>query len=455
MWESPIYKFKIKVNDEDKEIYIDVTGSAPNFSVPGKQLEGTFAVLLAGLDPKKTKILDFGGAKLRNTLYLLEQGFTVYACEYDDLFKRSRQAFDYLKSAEKYPNFKKLVFPKDFINFEEKFDVILLINVLDVMPVPIERLCVLALCREQMKEGGRLLWYTQHGAYSEENAVALLNDGLVTGKGRQYHMFYRDFSRKEIYDMLESTGFSYNKNFKFPMAGSNQAFVFNADGPIIIDSTMGLIQKLKTKVNIKTKTIERNSGLDEKIYEVQVPKKITVLEDINILEQYRKELKEVKPGKKEAQRYHNLIFIILKEIFRGKLNNPKKEECVANRTQRCDITFQNQRINGFFKQLAEGYNITCPNIFIECKNYSEDLENTEIFQIRSRLNKRRGQFGIICCRKIENRTKLKERLDDAIKKEEYIIIFEDTDIINLIDFKLKKEEDKIDDYVEDKFKILV
>ena len=130
MWESPIYKFKTEINGENKEIFIDVTGSAPNFSVPGKQLEGSFKVLLDGLDPSKTKILDFGGAKLRNTLYLLEQGYTVYSCEFDDLFERSKQAHDYLEKAKKYPNFKKLVFPKDFINFEEKFDVILLINVL-------------------------------------------------------------------------------------------------------------------------------------------------------------------------------------------------------------------------------------------------------------------------------------------------------------------------------------
>ena len=72
-WESPIYKFKADFNGEKKEILIDVTGSAPRFDVPGKQLEGSFGVLLKGLDPSKTKILDFGGAKLRNTLYLLKK----------------------------------------------------------------------------------------------------------------------------------------------------------------------------------------------------------------------------------------------------------------------------------------------------------------------------------------------------------------------------------------------
>ena len=442
MWDSPIYKFKTKVNGKTKEIFIDVTGSAPNFSVPGKQLEGSFEVLLKGLDPQNTKILDFGGAKLRNTLYLLKKGFTVYACEFEDLFKRSKQAFDYLEEAKRYKQtFKKLIFPKDFIDFKEKFDVVLLINVLDIMPVPIERLCVLALCRAQIKEGGRLLWYTQHGAYTEEKAVARLYDGLVTGKGRKYNMFYRDFTRKEIHDMLQSTGFSYNKEFKFYMSGSNQAYVFNADGPILIDS-LGLIEQLKTKSKITTKKVKRESGLEDKKYETLVPKETTPLKEINILKQYREELKNLKPGQEAEIKYHQLIFNILKDVFVTRLNKPKKETYLANGTQRCDITFQNQRTEGVFKQIAEGYGIICPNIFIECKNYSGDLGNTEIFQIRSRLNKIRGKFGIICCRKIENKRKLKDRLNDAIKKEEYIVILEDEDIIKLINFRLKGQEEK-------------
>ena len=95
MWESPIYKFKVDMSGKQETILLDVTGSAPNFNTPGKQLEGTFDELLRGLEPSKTKILDFGAAKLRNTIYLLEKGFIVYSCEFDDLFKRSKQAHNF------------------------------------------------------------------------------------------------------------------------------------------------------------------------------------------------------------------------------------------------------------------------------------------------------------------------------------------------------------------------
>ncbi len=456
MWESPIYKFKADFNGKKKEILIDVTGSAPNFSVPGKQLEGSFEVLLKGLEPSKTKILDFGGAKLRNTLHLLKKGYIVYACEFEDLFKRSKQADDLLNECKKFPNFKKLVFPNDFVNFEEKFDVVMLINVLDIMPVPIERLCVLALCREQMKENGRLLWYTQHGTYSKEDAVALLFDGLVTGKGRNYNMFYRDFTRKEIHEMLQSTGFSYNKEFKFPMSGTNQAYVFNADGPILVDSTLGLIAQLKKKSKSKLKEVERKSGTEEKKYTAEVPKRITKLEGINILEQYSEELKKLLPGGgKKSSKYHNLIFNVLKGVFEDILNNPKKEDPIANDAQRVDITFKNDCEKGFFKKrLSEGYKLTCPNIFFECKNYSEDLKNPEFFQMRCRLNKVRGQFGIIICRKILKKENYEKSQDDAIKKEEYFLVLDDEDIINLIKLKLNNKSDDIDEYLENKFKRL-
>lgn len=459
MWESPIYKFKTEVDGKKKEIFIDVTGSAPTFAKPGKQLEGSFGVLLRGLEPSRTKILDFGGGKLRNTLYLLEKGYTVYSCEFDDLFKRSKQANDFLNQCEGFPNFKKLVFPNDFIDFEEKFDVILLINVLDIMPVPIERLCVLALCREKMKEGGRLLWYTQHGTYSENDAVAKLYDGLVTGKGRGFNMFYRDFTRKEIHDMLQSTGFSYNKDFKFPMSGTNQAYIFNADGPILVDSTLGLIAQLKKKRKVQLEEIERRSGTDNKKYTAEIPKKITKLEGVNILKQYLEELKKIKPGRRNATKYHQLIFNILKDIFEGKLKRPKKEEKINQGRKRVDITFDNKYKEGFFCELREIYKVHSPIVPLECKNYSSDLKNPEFDQMLGRLNNRRGNFGIIVCRKILDSKRILVSCRDLIREnpgsEKFVIVLDDEDIEKLIEFKIENKDGKIDDFLDEKYKELI
>jgi hypothetical protein len=463
MWESPIYKFKTDLNGVKTEIYIDVTGSAPNFSVPGKQLESTFDELLKGMDPSKTRILDFGSAKLRNTLYLLKKGYTVYSCEFEDLFSRSKQAIDFLTECKKYSTFKRLIFPKDFIAAEEEFDVILLINVLNVMPVPIERYCVLALCREKIRENGRLLWYTQHGAYSAESSVAKLLDGLVTGKGREYMMFYRDFSRREIHDMLTANGFSFSKNFRFPTSGSNQAYVFLAEGDVLVDKSLRLTEQLRGSGRRAFETVQRKTWktkIEEtdpakRLYETAIPTRVNKLETVNVLENYIEELDTIKPGREQASKYHKLIFNILRFVFEGRLRKPEIEEKLAMDTQRADITFQNQRECGFFKQLAEGYQITCPNIFIECKNYDGDIGNPEFSQIQNRLNKVRGQFGIIACRNIIDCDKAEKRQTNLKQDDKYVIVLTDEDIKTISRFKINLREEEIDNYLEMKFKWLI
>jgi hypothetical protein len=462
LWESPIYKFKIQDGEKKRDIFIDVTGSAPNFSEPGKQLEGTLDVLLKDMEPAKTKILDFGGAKLRNTLFLLKKGYTVYSCEFEDLFKRSKQANDFLEECKKYKNFQKLVFPSDFLNFKSTFDVVLLINVLNIMPVPIERYAVLTLCRQKIKNDGKLLWYTQHSMYSKTDSVADLNDGIVTGKGRKFNMFYRDFSREEIHSMVTANGFTFSKATFFPSSGSNQAYMFEANGALLVDNTLGLSELLKRKQKRSLKPIQRGTwkGTNEekdpskRKYFTSIPKKATKLTSVDLLQTYIEELKTIVPGKKEANKYHKIIFNILKSIFDGRLRRPQFEEPIANKTQRVDITFQNVREKGFFKQLSEGYQIVCPNIYIECKNYTKDLENPEYSQIQNRLNDKRGQFGIIICRGIDDEAAMKVRQDNLLKAKDYVIVLTDEDIEKLVEFKRSGEEDEIDDYLEMKFKKL-
>src|SRR3989338_9011129 len=97
MWESPIYKFERRREDSQgkiikEEITIDVTGSAPTMSVPGDYLESVFQTILKGKNPSRTIIVDFGAAKLRNTLHLLNKGYYVNAVEFKELSEKMPQA---------------------------------------------------------------------------------------------------------------------------------------------------------------------------------------------------------------------------------------------------------------------------------------------------------------------------------------------------------------------------
>ena len=91
---------------------------------------------------------------------------------------------------------------------------------------------------------------------------------------------------------------------------------------------------------------------------------------------------------------------------------------------------------------------------MECKNYTEDVANPEFGQIKLRLNKVRGNFGIIVCRDIKNKIKLKSRQLDLVKDDKYVILLDDSDIKKLAKFKIRDDEDAIDNYLEDKFKKL-
>lgn len=84
LWESPIYKFRIPEDPENdecenlKEIFIDVTGSAPPFKEPSENLKNILKEIFHTYPQIKT-VLEFGAAKLKNIPFILKQGKTVYA----------------------------------------------------------------------------------------------------------------------------------------------------------------------------------------------------------------------------------------------------------------------------------------------------------------------------------------------------------------------------------------
>src|SRR5882762_1785479 len=172
MWESPKYRFRIPVDLDDdghgdlKEIVIDVCGSAPSFDSPGQRLGGVFDKFLKDHATKKlVKILDLGAGKLRNTVHILRNrpNSHVWAVEYESLRSSSDQAQAFYKEARAFPRFHDMSFPHQFIDSNDSFDLILLVNVLSVMPIAAERLLMLQYCFEKLKRDGRLLWYSQYG----------------------------------------------------------------------------------------------------------------------------------------------------------------------------------------------------------------------------------------------------------------------------------------------------
>jgi|GEM_PF-1812607 len=451
MWQSPIYKFEEETTNNKGEIIkktflINVCYSPPrNLNDPGKALKGVFNKITQNLNKDEIKILDVGAGKLRNTLWLLQKGFNVWAVEFPELKDRLDDAKEKWELAETYHNFHPVIFPKDFYKLKEKFDIILLVNVINVMPIPIERFALVSLCREKLKENGMLLWHNWRGksispdSYTEKNAFI---DGYLMGQGPN-HTFYCEYAREESHEILYSVGFSYNKNMnlsKIP-ANSCYSYVFNPTHDSLLFNSLNL----KTLIDTEQDPEKVISGADN------LP--------ISVLELYIKELKTIPVGRdddfryQDAHKYHLLASRIFFEIFKKQIKEPIIEREINEGRGRIDIVFKNSNAEGIFKNLKDLRDIPCPEIMVECKNYTNNLTNTEYAQLNDRLIPHRGMLGFLLCRDKQNQAEVIKHCHDRYKggSNKYIIVLDDEDLIELSRIKISEEnDDSINDFIDGK-----
>src|SRR2546422_758021 len=344
MWESPVYKFAKKRPRASGKvatevITIDVTGSAPTMPGPGAYLEGVFSALTQGRNPKKTSILDFGAAKLRNTLFLLDAGYQVRAVEFPELASRM---------------------------------------------------------------------------------------------GRERKTFHAEWTKDEAYEMLSATGFSRSTTIDIEPS-SSQSYVFSADRPILLNNFLKLAEVERGGLKRDPNTV---------LPEVQ---------RIPLMKAYLEELETVGPGQAGASKYHHITTRLIAGVFDDQLKNPEMEAPIGGNLGYVDVKFKNRNEPGFFKNVKELHDLKCPSVWVECKNYNEDIGNPEFDQLSGRLdNPERGQLGILTCRKIIDRKKVLEHCQEKFKIRKCLIVLCDKDLIQLVKLKFAGGEDTVDDFMEEK-----
>lgn len=177
--------------------------------------------------------------------------------------------------------------------------------------------------------------------------------------------------------------------------------------------------------------------------------------DINIDELINR-FSQIKSGREQAGEYHNLILSALNIIFYPNLMYPKKEQSLNEDRKRIDITYSNVANGGFFKHLAEKTKLVAPFVHIECKNYSKDINNPEFDQIAGRLNDYTGRFGMVMCRQIDNKKDLLKRQKDYLLREnKYIFVFDDEDVINLLNFSKYNNVTDLNKFLDSKLRELL
>lgn len=137
-------------------------------------------------------------------------------------------------------------------------------------------------------------------------------------------------------------------------------------------------------------------------------------------------------GLKAAPEYENSIEALLSALFFPSLSAPTKQNEIHEGRKRIDITYVNSAQSGFFYWVAMHY--PAGHIFVECKNYSQDVGNPELDQLAGRFSPSRGKVGMLVCRSANDDVRLTKRvIDTASDQRGFILHLTDADLITLVE----------------------
>jgi len=157
-------------------------------------------------------------------------------------------------------------------------------------------------------------------------------------------------------------------------------------------------------------------------------------------------------GATDATVYHHHATGICTFLFYPDLITPIKEYEQHDGRKRVDIVFTNAASDGFFHRRLSAPQTRAVSIFVECKNYTREIANPELDQLSGRFSIRRGYFGILLCRSLENRQRILNGCrDTAVDGRGYMLPLEDCDLIRMLEFVRDGDRHLIDGYLEQLF----
>jgi hypothetical protein len=144
-------------------------------------------------------------------------------------------------------------------------------------------------------------------------------------------------------------------------------------------------------------------------------------------------------GQADANRYHDNVEKLLTALLYPSLDYPNKETRIHEGRKRIDITYTNIAATGFFFDIPHNEGIALNLLPVECKNYEEEISNPELDQLAGRFNANRGWFGLLVCRKVENRAYITRKCKDAAEDDRgFMLVLDDEDLRQMV---LEKKRD--------------
>lgn len=129
------------------------------------------------------------------------------------------------------------------------------------------------------------------------------------------------------------------------------------------------------------------------------------------------DLASIPKGSKDANRYHDFCISAISFLFFPNLIYPHKEREINDGRKRIDIAYTNGKDSGLFYRIAFDQHLLANIIYVECKNYTNEISNPEIDQLVGRFDHVRGRFGMLLFRDSDNLKRLKSRCRDVAKQK--------------------------------------
>jgi hypothetical protein len=143
---------------------------------------------------------------------------------------------------------------------------------------------------------------------------------------------------------------------------------------------------------------------------------------------------------------------VLSFLFYPDLIRPIKEAEIHQGRKRVDIRYTNAATHGIFKRVLEANQTRALHVPVECKNYTKEVRNPELDQMAGRFGHTRGFFGIVCCREIDDRSRLVARCRDAaLDGRGYIVVLDDADVGEMLKEIGRNARSRVREIMEAKF----
>lgn len=170
----------------------------------------------------------------------------------------------------------------------------------------------------------------------------------------------------------------------------------------------------------------------------------------------QKALRATPSGAEHANRYHMIAMHALTLCFYPSLVQPHKEWEINDGRKRIDIVYTNAADEGFFSHRRDANNTQATMLIVECKNYTKDIANPELDKLLGRFDNNRCHLGFIMCRSIDKPKALLKKCQDYAKSgKAFMMVFDDNDLLDLLEARKTGDDDKLEAVLHAKFRLLI